>query len=213
MGEMTDILCMKRLRSILCLLGALACSVISEAAEYQVKPGDTLAKIAIGFYGSRTYGVTLAKYNRIAFDKPMDAGAIVRAPDLKTMVMKEGLSEQVEAEVDLILTARYEFMKIENELRGALARAPANGRAVIPVGLRKVLRNAAKDLEEAGRTMARKAVYAESAVRVRQRLEGAARDLRALAEGKNNEGLADAIHRQIAQAWVRLLMWARLEDG
>lgn len=183
------------------------------AAVYQVKPGDTLAGIATGFYGSRAYDVVLAKYNRIAFDKPVATGTMLRAPDLKTMVMTEGLSQQVEVEVDTVLSARYEFMKVENELRAAIARTPRGRKAVIPADIRKVLQNMAKDLEQAGEAMARKAVYAESPVRVQQRLEQAARDLRAIINGKNDEKLPDTVHRLIAQAWVRLLMWARLEDG
>ena len=204
---------MKTLWRIIYLFWVWSWSTIGWAAEYQVKPGDTLGKIATGFYGSRLYDVTIAKYNRMAFDQPLAAGTLVRTPDLKTMVMTEGLSKQVEGEVDTILAARYEYMKIENELREALARAPAKGKAVIPADLSKVLKNVAKDFDQAGQNMARKAVYAESSVRVRQRLEGAARDLRALAKGKSDSKLPDAVHREIAQAWVRLLMWARLEDG
>jgi hypothetical protein len=201
------------LRTIAALVAGLMLAVGPARADYQMKPGDSLGKVARAIYGASAYELALAKLNRFPSPKEVQPGAVVRTPDLKSMVLTEGLSKEVEPEIDDVLAARYEYMKIENELRKCLARAPAGGKATIPAEVRKALTGIAQDLESAGRAIAKKGVYAESPVRVKQRLEEAARKLRELANGKNDAKLADSIHRLLAQTWVRLLMWARLEDG
>jgi LysM repeat protein len=201
------------LRTIAALVVGLLLAGGSARADYQMKPGESLGKVARAIYGASAYELALAKLNRFPSPKEVQPGTVVRIPDLKSMVLTEGLSKEVEPEIDEVLAARYQYMKVENELRKSLARAPAGGKATIPAEVRKALIDIAKDLETAGRAMAKKGVYAESPVRVKQRLEEAAKRLRELANGKNDVKLADSIHRLLAQTWVRLLMWARLEDG
>lgn len=183
------------------------------AVSYQVQAGDSLTTVAQSFYGSASYALTIAKYNRLAPGSAPAEGSLVRVPDLKTMIFREGLSREVEDEVDQLLAARYEYMKIENELRKSLARATPDGQVTIPATVQKKLHEVAREFERAGQSLAKKGAYAESSVRVRQRLDEAARHLRTLATGAGDEKLANSIHRLLAQVWVRLLSWARLEDG
>lgn len=183
------------------------------AASYKMLTGDSVATVAQAFYGAKAYSLTVAKFNRLSAGENPAEGSLLRVPDLKTMVFREGLSRELEDEVDQLLAARYEYMKIENELRKSLVRATPDGQATIPAAIQKKLEEIARDFERAGAIMAKKGAYAESAVRVRQRLDEAARNLRTLATGSGDEKLADSIHRLLAQTWVRLLSWARREDG
>lgn len=180
---------------------------------YVVRADDSLASIASMVYGSPHYQLLLSAYNRLPEKAGLKPGQKLAVPELKTMLVKSGLSKQVEIDIDRLLAARYLYMQRENEMLRSLERTPKGQTATLPHALASDLKAVADDFAAAGAAIAKKSAYAESPVRVKQRLDSCAQNLRQLASGHNDAKLAASIHLLLAQTWVRLLMWARGEDG
>lgn len=183
------------------------------AATYKYKAGDTIQQLALDHYGNKDYSLVIEKLNKIKDPKKVAVGTALRLPDLKEMLLDEGLSKSLERDLDDVMTARYGFIKVREELLKALHPGNSTGKIRIPVAVRDELRKSADLMDNAAKGLAQGGNFGESATRMRQRLEQCAKNLRKLAKGSQEKGLEESIHLLIAQAFVRGLMWAHNEDG
>lgn len=212
-------MCMVALAVIwLCAVGP---SWTAFAGNHQVKAGETLGTIATQYYGHRHYRWVIIKLNRLK-DPNKDshndtagvpAGTSLRVPDLKAMLLTEGLPPSTEAELDKIIDARYGFLRLHEALARALHPNNSKAPVQVPADLGQDLQKIADAWQQAGRSLAKQGNFGDSPTRMRQRLERAAELARRLCQGATEAGLEDQIHLLLAQAWVRGLMWARNEDG
>ena len=83
---------------------------------YVVKSGDTLQGIAQQRYGNPHYWAVLRIYNDIEEDTRLRPKQVIKTPDLKTLLTKEGLVPMMEREVDAVLKVRSVFREAEGRL-------------------------------------------------------------------------------------------------
>ncbi len=172
-----------------------------------------MASVAEAFYGNRHYELVLAKLNKLKDGAPVPAGTQVRTPDLKEMLLTEGLPKSLAPQLARVAKARYGFVKIHEDLERALHPGNSDAKVHMPYALAKGLKRDAAALEAAAKELAKRGNFSNSATRMRQRLDAAALLMRQMAAGSGAADAEDQVHLLFAQAFVRGLMWARNEDG
>ena len=196
------------------LIHAFFMTVVTFSATafgYVVQPGDTLSSLGESQYGHVHYAVFLQKLNRLD-GNDLKAGASIKIPDLKEVLVKEGVPAAAESSIEQILAVRYEVMRLKGDITRALT--PGNSKAPVKVGaiLRAALLKEAAKLERAGKELARLGGFQDSPTRMRQRLDLCAKVLKDLAAGKQVVDPYGEMHLLFAQTFVRGLMWGRKED-
>jgi hypothetical protein len=184
-------------------------TVAAPAPTHVMQSGETLGSVASAVYGSPHYRLAIEKLNKLAPGSEPPAGAAVLVPDLKRMLFAEGFPKELADEVSRLATARYQYMRVRNELVRSLEFPDAK----LPTHAVKELRAAADEIEAVGAALAKKGKYAESPLRMKQRLQECAKALRRLAGGTRDKKVEDSVHLLLAQTWVRGIMWARGEGA
>lgn len=191
----------------------LAFAPVAAARTHKLKAGETVESIADNVYGSPQYALAVLKHNKIADAKAVKAGQTLKIPDLKEMVYEAGVTKLYDSELEDVMKARYAYMKVRHDLVKAMQLAGSARKMKVPEKIRAELKDAAKKLSEAGDSLAKKGKFADSPSRLKQRLQECARNLEKLAGGSTDKKLEESIHRLLAQAFVRAIMWGRNEDG
>lgn len=202
--------------SIFIFFGMFVTVLIADTAvgqTYNVRPGDTLQKVAAEFYGSEYYDRMIVKHNGLGSTKDPIEGKSLQMPELGELLFKEGLDRNLQSEIDLILKARYTYMVHRNDLLRAIMPAKNKAAVVVPLIISTALKEAAKELETAAKGLATKGNFYEAPVRMRRELLIAARNLKKMARGKYKMEYDDSIHKKLSSAFFFGLAWARDEEG
>jgi LysM repeat protein len=204
---------------VLCFAVLSAVAVVAPSARAQthvVRSGETLGAIAEQRYGNRHYSWFIAKLNRLEDTKSIQAGQTLRVPELDKALYAEGLTREVQGELDQVMKSRYAYMKHRDDLLKAIDPGNSKGKIKVQVVVKEELGAAADALDAAAKELGRKGNRGDSPSRMQHRLEECAKNIRTLLSGKagaKTGKLDDSIHLLIAQAFVRGIKWARGEDG
>lgn len=186
------------------------------AQTYVVKPGDSLQKIAIEFYGHQSYDKLIAKHNNLGSTKAPIEGKSILVPELNELLIREGMDQDVQFDVNQILKARYTYMVHRSELLKALPPAHqgiAKTNGVVPLKIKTDLLNAARDIDLAAKNIAQKGNFLDAPVRMRRELQTIAANLRKMAAGKYKKEYDESVHKNLANMFLYGITWARDEDG
>ncbi|HUS47836.1 MAG TPA: hypothetical protein VM098_06945 [Phycisphaerae bacterium] len=152
-------------------------------------------------------------YNRVKDDTRLPAGMVVKTPELKAILAEEGLVALMGEEVDLLLTARSQFMAVEDglwELRRASGGRPAP--LAVTEEMKQTLLTAAESVDQAARGFAqRKPGVVQAPVKTIGQLKSLSATLRSLAAGVCDENGydIDMVHQRLVHAMVNAIHWAR----
>jgi len=178
--------------------------------EVVVKKGDTLWMLGVRLYGNRHFARVIALHNNITDPTKLRVGLVLRVPDLKMLLVEEGLCETAESEVDAILRARALFRRHGRRLVD-IRRGTRHQRVVVPEAVADDLREAAKCIDSAITWLrAKKSVEAIPQLMIGQ-LENFSRNLKELAGGSRNENNydLDMVHQRLVHAIYNGIKWAR----
>ena len=207
----------RTLRTAILPLVVAAASFAGEAVPeanpdrtYTVKRGDTMAELGRRLYGHRNFYLVIVLHNNVPDPSRIRVGLVLRVPDLKTLLAREGLCKVAEPEVDAILKARELFRRHERQLH-LLSRNAERGRVTVPDAVAADLREAAKHADTAAAGLrTKKNVKATPKLMVGQ-LENLSRELKEVADGvSSSQGKnIDVAHQRFIYAICNGIKWAR----
>lgn len=186
--------------------------MLAKPVERVLNEGETIGMVAENLWGDASYELVLRKQLNLPDTGPIPAGTKLKLwSDIKELLYDEGLPKTFGADLNKMLDGRYAYVKVRNDLLRAMEVPGVGQKVVVPVSIREELEKGAALLDQAGKSLAKRGKYEDTPVRVRQRLEKAAETMRLLAKGTPSAKIEEQVHTSIAQAWVRLIMWARAD--
>jgi hypothetical protein len=183
------------------------------AAPYTVREGDTLANIARRRYGHERYSGVIKLYNHIEDETAVPVGAVLRLPDISTILTEEGFARVAAAEMEMILCARAKYAKVERQLWEVRGDAPLDEHIVaIPQKTKQELLEAADDLQQATESLKKlKPGTTRPPAKMIGQLESVMYGMRQLADGliDDNGYDIDIVQQRYGLAMTYGIIWAR----
>lgn len=117
------------------------------ADTHKLRNDETLAGVAKLRYGHQNYADVIKLFNHIENQLHLEAGTTLRLPDISTILAEEGVTKVIAAEVELILCSRAKYDNVQDKLK--TLQAQADGTYAVPEDVKRELREAADDLQQA----------------------------------------------------------------
>lgn len=117
------------------------------ADTHKLRNDETLASVAKLRYGHQNYAGVIKLYNHIEDELHLEAGTILRVPDISAILAEEGVTKVIAAEVELILCSRAKYDNVKDKL--GILQAQVDGTYAVPEDVKRELREAADDLQQA----------------------------------------------------------------
>ena len=181
---------------------------------YTVGEGDSLASIADLRYGHQNYSGVIKLVNHIENETVIAKGAILRLPDISTIMTEAGFTKVAPAEMEMILCSRAKYERVKNQLSALRRDRPLRERLAVPQNISKELLEAADDLQQATESLkANKPGTSRSPAKMIRQLEQSMSLMRELAQGAN-DGYGydiDIVQQRYGLGLTYGIIWAR--DG
>ena len=182
------------------------------ATSYTLREGETLAGLAARRYGHQYYIRVIKLYNHIEDEGRVEAGTVVRLPDITAILAEEGFTKVAASEAEMILCSRAKYDRVAGQL-WASRREAGSGGYTAPEGVKLALLEAADDLERAceGLKSSKPGVVTKAPGSMIGQLEGNIAGMRGLAAG-SNDGYGydiDMVQQQYALALSYAVIWSR----
>lgn len=182
-----------------------------DALTYILRKDETLAGVAALRYGHRNYYRVIKLYNHIEDEGHIEAGSVLRLPNISVILTEEGLSKVAAGEVELILCSRAKYDKVVGQLWAL--RVNADDSYVVPEVVKRELLEAADDLQQATeRLKASKTGVSRVPGSMIGQLEQSMTGMRDLAWGEHadpNGYDIDLVQQRYALALAYSIIWAR----
>ena len=176
--------------------------------EYKLRDGETLASIARRRYGHQKYSAAIKLLNHIQDDIAVNAGTILRVPDMSLVLKEEGVTNVAPTEVEQILCSRAKYDRVVAELW-----RPRSQRTSLPPTIKQELLEAADDLQQATEGLkTAKPRIKNAPTRMIGQLEQNVEVMRSLAAGDSSDPNGydiDLVQQRYALAVTYAIIWAR----